>query len=82
MNLQQNMNILENNKNSNDQKVIELKNQTDKQIKELSQQVKNLSNIKFQLENENKLKEEKVLNLALEPITPGYIIDFFNNSFI
>ena len=63
MNLQQSMNILENNKNSNDQKVIELKNQTDKQIKELTQQVKNLSYIEFQLENENKLKEEKILNL-------------------
>ena len=63
MNLQQNMNILENNNKGNDQKVIELKNQTDKQIKDLSQQVKNLSNIKFQLENDNKLKEEKILNL-------------------
>ena len=63
MNLQQNMNALESNKNNIDQQVIVIKNQTDKQIKDLSQQIKNLNNIKFQLENENKIKEEKILNL-------------------
>ena len=74
MNLEQNMNLLENNKNNIDQKIIDIKNNSDKQIKELSQQVKNLSNIKFQLENDNKIKEEKILNLEKQnqEITMNY----------
>ena len=63
MNLQQNMNSLENNKNNIDKKVIDMKNQTDKQIKDLSQQLKNITNIKIQLENDNKTKDENILKL-------------------
>ena len=63
MNLEQNMNSLESNKNNIDKKVIDIKNQSDKQIKDLSQQLKNLTNIKQQLENDNKIKEEKILSL-------------------
>ena len=57
------MNSLESNKNNIDKKVIDIKNQSDKQIKDLSQQLKNLTNIKQQLENDNKIKEEKILSL-------------------
>ena len=63
MNLEKNMNSLESNKNNIDKKVIDIKNQSDKQIKDLSQQLKNLTNIKQQLENDNKIKEEKILSL-------------------
>ena len=74
INLQQNMNSLENNKNNIDKKVIDMKNQTDKQIKDLSQQLKNITNIKLQLENDNKIKEEKILNLERQnnEITMNY----------
>ena len=61
--LQQNMNLLQNNKTNTEREVLSMKTQTDKQIKDLMQQVKNLNNIKSQLENENKLKEEKIINL-------------------
>jgi chromosome segregation ATPase len=57
------MNLLQNNKNDTDQKVLNMKNQTDKQIKDLMQQVKNLNSLKFQLDNENKEKEEKIIDL-------------------
>ena len=63
MSLQQNMNLLQNNKKDVDQQVMSMKNQSDKQIKDLMQQVKNLNNIKFQLENDNKEKEEQIINL-------------------
>ena len=63
MSAQQNMNLLQNNKKDIDQQVLSMKNQTDKQIKDLIQQVKNLNNLKIQLENENKSKEEKIINL-------------------
>ena len=63
MSLQQNMNLLQNNKKDVDQQVLSMKNQSDKQIKDLMQQVKNLNNIKFQLENDNKEKEEQIINL-------------------
>ena len=63
MSLQQNMDLLTNNKNDTEQKAMNIKNQKDKQINDLMQQVKNLNNIKFQLENENKSKEEQIINL-------------------
>ena len=63
MSLQQNMDLLANNKNDTEQKAMNIKNQKDKQINDLMQQVKNLNNIKFQLENENKSKEEQIINL-------------------
>ena len=63
MSLQQNMNLLQNNKNDSDQQAMNIKSQTDKQIRDLMQQVKNLTNLKFQLENDNKSKEEKIINL-------------------
>ena len=63
MSLQQNMDLLANNKNDTEQKAMNIKNQKDKQINDLMQQVKNLNNIKFQLENENKSKEEQIVNL-------------------
>ena len=63
MSLQQNMNLLQNNKNDSDQQAINIKSQTDKQIRDLMQQVKNLTNLKLQLENDNKSKEEKIINL-------------------
>ena len=63
MSLQQNMNLLQNNKNDSDQQAMNIKSQTDKQIRDLMQQVKNLTNVKLQLENDNKSKEEKIINL-------------------
>ena len=63
MSLQQNMNLLQNNKNNSDQQAMNIKSQTDKQIRDLMQQVKNLTNLKLQLENDNKSKEEKIINL-------------------
>ena len=63
MSLKQNLNVLQNSKNDSDQKVLNIKAQTDKQIKDLIQQVKNLNNIKLQLENENREKEEKIYGL-------------------
>ena len=61
--LQQNINILKNNKNTTEQKIMNIKAQTDKQIKELTEKVRNLSNIKMRLENEDKVKEEKIIIL-------------------
>ena len=61
--LKENINILKNNKNDSEQKCINIKNQSDKQIKNLIQQVKSLNNKKAQLENENKLNEEKFIAL-------------------
>ena len=61
--LQQNINILKNNKNTTEQKIMNIKAQTDKQIKELTEKVRNLSNIKMRLENEDKEKEEKIIIL-------------------
>ena len=63
MSLQQNMNLLQNNKNNTEQQVLNMKNQSDKQIKDLIQQVRNLTNIKSKLENDNKTKEETIINL-------------------
>ena len=63
MSLKQNLNVLQNSKNDSDQKILNIKAQTDKQIKDLIQQVKNLNNIKLQLENENREKEEKIYGL-------------------
>ena len=63
MSLKQNLNELQKNKNDSEQKVLNIKAQTDKQIRELMQKVKNLNNIKFQLENENREKEEKIYGL-------------------
>jgi chromosome segregation ATPase len=61
--LQQNVNILKNNKSENEQKIINLRAQSDKQIRDLVKQVKDLNNIKIQLENDNKIKEEKLIAL-------------------
>ena len=61
--LQQNITNLKNNKNESDKKAIYLKNQTDKQIKNMNQQIQNLNKIKLQLENENKSNEEKIIEL-------------------
>lgn len=61
--LQENINILKKNKNDSDLKAITLKTISDKQIKDLNQKIKNLNNIKIQLENENKLSEEKIIEL-------------------
>ena len=61
--LQENINILKKNKNDSDLKAISLKTISDKQIKDLNQKIQNLNNIKIQLENENKLSEEKIIEL-------------------
>ena len=61
--LQQNIDTLQNNKNTTEQKIINIKNQTDKQIKELMDKNRNLNNIKLRLENENKEKEEQIIVL-------------------
>ena len=63
MSLKNTLGTLQNNKNDLDQKIINIKTQADKQIKELIQQIKNLNIVKMQLENENKAKEEKILVL-------------------
>ena len=63
MSLQQNMNLLQSNKNNTDQKVLDMKNQSDKQIKDLMQQIRNLTNLKSKLETDNKTKEETIINL-------------------
>ena len=47
--LQQNIDTLQNNKNTTEQKIINIKNQTDKQIKELIDKNRNLNNIKLRL---------------------------------
>ena len=63
MTLKENVNKLQNNVKDLDKRIIDIQNQGDKRIKELMQQNKNLDNIKKQLENENKIKEEKIILL-------------------
>ena len=63
MSLQQNMSLLQSHKNDTDQKVLDMKNQSDKQIKDLMQQIRNLTNLKSKLETDNKTKEETIINL-------------------
>jgi chromosome segregation ATPase len=63
MTLKENVNNLQNNVKDLDKRIIDIQNQGDKRIKELMQQNKNLDNIKKQLENENKIKEEKIILL-------------------
>jgi chromosome segregation ATPase len=65
---------LQNNVKDLDKRIIDIQNQGDKRIKELMQQNKNLDNIKKQLENENKIKEEKIILLdgKCKEITANY----------
>ncbi len=61
MSLKNTLDTLQNNKNDLDQKIINIKTQADKQIKDLIQQIKNLNIEKLQLEKKKKAKEEKIL---------------------
>ena len=83
--LQQNVNILKKNKSENEQKIINLRAQSDKQIRDLVQQVKNLNNIKIQLENDNKTQEEKliVLDRKIKEMSVNYQKKFaeLNNNY-
>jgi chromosome segregation ATPase len=74
MTLKENVNNLQNNVKDLDKRIIDIQNQGDKRIKELMQQNKNLDNIKKQLENENKIKEEKIILLdgKCKEITANY----------
>ena len=74
MTLKDNVNKLQNNVKDLDKRIIDIQNQGDKRIKELMQQNKNLDNIKKQLENENKIKEEKIILLdgKCKEITANY----------
>ena len=63
MSLKENVNSLQNNKDDLNQKMINMKAQTDRQIKDLKQQIKNLNYTKIQIEKENKSKEEKIIVL-------------------
>ena len=74
MTLKENVNKLQNNVKDLDKRIIDIQNQGDKRIKELMQQNKNLDNIKKQLENENKIKEEKIILLdgKCKEITVNY----------
>ena len=70
----QNLNILQNNKNDSDEKLLNMKTQYDKQIQDLTRQIKNLNNVKMQLETQNRTKEEKIFELdrKIKEITVNY----------
>jgi len=70
----QNLNILQNNKNDSDEKFLNMKTQYDKQVKDLTRQIKNLNNVKIQLETQNRTNEEKIVELdrKIKEITVNY----------
>ena len=61
--LKQNINILNQNKIELEQKAQNIKNQSEKQINDLLKQIQNYKNIKVQLENEVKIKDERLIIL-------------------
>ena len=63
MTLQQKVNTLQSNKNDTEMKANNMKVQNEKQMNDLLIQIKNLQNLKLQLENENKAKEEKIITM-------------------
>ena len=69
-----NLNILQNNKNDSDEKFLNMKTQYDKQVSDLTRQIKNLNNVKMQLETQNRTKEEKIFELdrKIKEITVNY----------
>ena len=61
--LKQNINILNNNKKELEQKLKNIKYQAEKQIKDLMNQIQNYKNNKIQLNNEIKIKDERLIAL-------------------
>ena len=61
--LKEKVNILQNNKDDLNHKIVNIRAEADKQINDLIQQIKKLDNIKYELENDNKAKDENIIAL-------------------